>query len=376
MTLFGKILNYSRAKTPVLFLLSITASLSTTLAQEKGNEQGVQRSNLELPQIQVVPIKDTQTGRQYELYVKLPGEYSENEDKKYPVIYYTDAMWHVELLSGSAEYIMEEALLVGISWQKDFNKDLLEEVGAHVSRYRDYTVSPSSNPENQAKYQLGQASHHLDFIHNNVIRFVEDNYLTDPKNRTYFGYSAGGLFGAYILSSRPETFKNYLIGSPSLRGDISYLAELIADKDLNVNVFISNGTEELELSEHVKEFVTILKNKNDRTLSLTYEEITGDHQTAFPRISVRSIEWLAELNKPNFPLLEGPYMGQEPPGMIAEPFAPGIISTEGWELEGVFAPDMKEFYFTLDRGTDTAENPTNFKPTVIGFREENNIWTK
>ena len=45
-----------------------------------------------------------------------------------------------------------------------------------------------------------------------------------------------------------------------------------------------------------------------------------------------------------FPVLEGPYMGQKPPGLMAEPFAPGIISKDGWEIEGVFAPGMKEFY--------------------------------
>ncbi len=70
-----------------------------------------------------------------------------------------------------------------------------------------------------------------------------------------------------------------------------------------------------------------------------------------------------------FPLLEGPYMGQKPPGMVAEPFAPGIITTKGWEVEGVFAPGMKEFYYTT-----SAEEP--FRPTVIGFRLENNVWKK
>jgi len=68
----------------------------------------------------------------------------------------------------------------------------------------------------------------------------------------------------------------------------------------------------------------------------------------------------------DFPFLEGPYMGQKPPGMVAEPFAPGIISKEGWELEGVFAPGMKEFYFTTNRKS----------ATVIGFRQQNNVWKK
>ncbi len=72
--------------------------------------------------------------------------------------------------------------------------------------------------------------------------------------------------------------------------------------------------------------------------------------------------------------LEGPYMGQTPPGMMAEPFAPGIISKSGWELEGVFAPGMKEFYFTLDRSEYTGSTDKKFQPTVIGYRQENNIW--
>lgn len=71
----------------------------------------------------------------------------------------------------------------------------------------------------------------------------------------------------------------------------------------------------------------------------------------------------------NFPDLEGPYMGQKPPGLVAEPFAPGIISKGGWEIEGVFAPGMKEFYFVT---RSSKEKPA----TVIGFRQQGNVWKK
>ena len=74
-------------------------------------------------------------------------------------------------------------------------------------------------------------------------------------------------------------------------------------------------------------------------------------------------------NQDELPILKGPYLGQNPPGMVAEPFAPGIISKAGWELEGVFAPGMNEFYFTTDSGKDTPI-------MVIGFRQQNNIWKK
>lgn len=71
----------------------------------------------------------------------------------------------------------------------------------------------------------------------------------------------------------------------------------------------------------------------------------------------------------DFPVLKGPYMGQTPPGMTAEVFAPGIVSTDAWEVEGVFAPGMHEFYFTKRGGE-------NNRPTVVGFRQENDIWKK
>ena len=50
-----------------------------------------------------------------------------------------------------------------------------------------------------------------------------------------------------------------------------------------------------------------------------------------------------------------PYLGQPRPGMTPEKFAPGIVSTDaGIELNGVFTPDGREFFFTrLIDGVDT-----------------------
>ena len=73
--------------------------------------------------------------------------------------------------------------------------------------------------------------------------------------------------------------------------------------------------------------------------------------------------------KDEYPELKGPYLGQKTPGLVAEPFAPGIISKKGWELEGVFAPGMKEFYFTKRAADGEAS-------IIVGFRENKNIWKK
>ncbi|PKG86219.1 hydrolase [Colwellia sp. 75C3] len=265
--------------------------------------QANETSDFTLSRIQVLPIKDTQADRQYELYIKLPEGYSKNKDKIYPVIYLTDALWQIELLSGATEFMMEDAILVGISWQKDINEALLKEKGEHISRSRDYSISKSSNPEIQAKYQLGQASNHLTFIRNDVIKTIEKNYRTDPDNRTYFGFSSGGRFGAYILMAQPDTFKNYILGSPSLWRDIPLLFSLenpaLKSKTSAINLFISYGELEERLSPHIEDFVTKLKAKKYEGLSSIKHVVieSSGHSDSFPMLGVRSVKWLSNLSK-------------------------------------------------------------------------------
>ncbi len=69
----------------------------------------------------------------------------------------------------------------------------------------------------------------------------------------------------------------------------------------------------------------------------------------------------------DFPLLEGPYIGQTPPGLTPEVFAPGIVSKEHRDWTGRFTPDMQEYYFTRN-------NSKSRKSTKIVFTSENNKW--
>jgi Tol biopolymer transport system component len=50
-----------------------------------------------------------------------------------------------------------------------------------------------------------------------------------------------------------------------------------------------------------------------------------------------------------FPIPDGPYLGQTPPGSTPEIFAPGIVNREeSTDLEGMFGSDMNTFYFTRE----------------------------
>ena len=69
----------------------------------------------------------------------------------------------------------------------------------------------------------------------------------------------------------------------------------------------------------------------------------------------------------DFPILKGPYLGQEPPGMTPEIFAPGIVSTGYTEQFVYFTPDGKELYFLLRGAPHTV---------ILFMKEENGRWTK
>ncbi|NOY73533.1 MAG: hypothetical protein GXP14_14395 [Gammaproteobacteria bacterium] len=70
-----------------------------------------------------------------------------------------------------------------------------------------------------------------------------------------------------------------------------------------------------------------------------------------------------------FSASEDLYFGLKPPGMVAEPLALDIMSKEGWELGGMHAPDMNEFYFISSAGMPLG-------PLVVSFRKENRVWKK
>ena len=46
-----------------------------------------------------------------------------------------------------------------------------------------------------------------------------------------------------------------------------------------------------------------------------------------------------------FPVLKGPYLGQQVPGMTPQIFAPGIVSTSGHEYAPTFTPDGNDLYY-------------------------------
>jgi len=66
--------------------------------------------------------------------------------------------------------------------------------------------------------------------------------------------------------------------------------------------------------------------------------------------------------------LSGPFLGQDPPGLTPEIFAPGIVSTEDREFGITFSPDGKELFFTrMKQGAR--------KQMIVHTAEQQGGWT-
>jgi len=79
----------------------------------------------------------------------------------------------------------------------------------------------------------------------------------------------------------------------------------------------------------------------------------------------------------DFPILKGPYLGQELPGMAPEIFAPGIISTEErYELNAVFSQKGDEFYYEISTTTQEEKEQGRYFYVIMVTNMKNGVWAK
>ena len=78
--------------------------------------------------------------------------------------------------------------------------------------------------------------------------------------------------------------------------------------------------------------------------------------------------------KTEFPKLTGPYLGQKPPGITPEIFAPGTVSTDKDEINAVFSPDGKTFYFSRHTYSNLSKAGKDY--TIYYMKAGKNGWTK
>lgn len=198
----------------------------------------------EIADSEVWDVPDPVSRRGYQVFVALPPSYAKEPQRKYPVLYVTDADYAFPIIRQINRRLnldgprVEEFILVGLSYAKG-------EDGA-VSRRRDYTPTPNGPSSAPAGTVHGQGRAYQTYLRDQVKPFIAARYRVDPARALFLGHSYGSLLGAQILFTEPGLFSGYILGSPSLWYDkrrvlgmeASYAAR---NRDLPAKVFLYVG---------------------------------------------------------------------------------------------------------------------------------------
>ncbi|MFK3871971.1 alpha/beta hydrolase [Pseudoalteromonas rhizosphaerae] len=145
------------------------------------------------------------------VFIRLPSNFEPN--KRYSLIIRTDGNFNLtQWDSVMAELpAQQDTILVSIPnqfWTFTRNRDL-------VPPYARQDVNTQARPASENSPELfGQADQFLAFIEGELLPYLESHYKLD-NNRVLSGYSAGGSFVLYTMSTKPWLFNGYFAFSPA-----------------------------------------------------------------------------------------------------------------------------------------------------------------
>lgn len=147
-----------------------------------------------------ISIYDEELDTNFIVHVTLPSGF--DPEKTYPAFVLTDGVWRFgnhpalrkEMENGNAG----SALLVSIGY--------------------DYSMN-GMDDTNRKKYFCEKDKEFLDFITDNLMPYLGEQYNVDFGNSTLYGHSLGGTFAHYAVFNSDkyenQPFGNYIIGSPA-----------------------------------------------------------------------------------------------------------------------------------------------------------------
>ena len=174
-----------------------------------------------LQKVGVLDSLYSKTLKEYrKLYIQVPADYQENENKKYPVAFILDGEVFLPTVYNVQSFysggFTPEMVLVGISNANNRTRDLT------TSKIKEKYGMPF-NEEN------GQGENFSKFVETELIPYIENKYSV-TSFRTIIGHSYGGLFTIYTLLNHPQLFSNYVAIDPSLDWDNQKLLAEAKDK--------------------------------------------------------------------------------------------------------------------------------------------------
>lgn len=288
-------------------IASMLLLLLSPLAASRADEAGESPPRYEMPNTVVHALPSTASHRPYQVWVDLPPSYT-SSSKKYPVVFVVDADYSFPLVRsirnrlGAGGRNIEEFILVGLSYAAGDSPT--------ESRSRDYTPTDAlqhpHRPDQYGATHYGEAAAYRDYIEQQVFPLMAGRYRVDMSRRFFVGHSYGGLFGAFVLLTRPGMFQTYILSSPSLQYDNHVMKQYEQDyakshADLAARVLLYDGSYEtvrkgpryntsVDMVQDAGELARTLKKRGYPHLSVESFVIPDeDHLSVYPAMISRAL---------------------------------------------------------------------------------------
>ena len=298
----------SCAKTPSAAVANAVTDTAppTEQAPRKASALGGQRGEgapYEVVGSEVWNVPDPVSGRMYQVFVALPPSYDESPDRRYPVLYVTDADYAFPLARQIGRRLnvegpkLEEFILVGLSYSVGDD--------GMTSRRRDYTPTPNGPSSAPKDAVHGGAAPYIAYLREQALPFVAGRYRTDESRRLLLGHSYGALLGSQILFTDPDMFSGYIVGSPSFWYDRNVMSRFEKDygaghNDLKASVYMYVGEREApafgndaDMVADAKNMQAALRAHNYPSLRLKLDVLNDeDHLSVAPRGLTHGLKYL------------------------------------------------------------------------------------
>ncbi|MDO5558999.1 MAG: alpha/beta hydrolase-fold protein [Oscillospiraceae bacterium] len=150
--------------------------------------------------VKEISVYDEELDTTFIVHVTLPPDF--NKSETYPVFVMTDGVWrfgdHPALRKMMKNKETQDVLLVSIGY--------------------DFSIDGTDNGI-RGEYFCDKKEQFLNFITDNLMPYLGDEYKIDYEHSTLYGHSLGGVFTHYAAFNSDQyanqPFHNYIIGSPA-----------------------------------------------------------------------------------------------------------------------------------------------------------------
>ena len=224
--------------------------------------------------------------------VRLPDSYSNGNSpkEKYPVIILLDGSTYFQTAAGVVYFmssdrtrnnLMPESIIIAIE---------------NVDRERDFTVTKLKTKRPNT---MGGGRKFLEFIENELLPYIDENYRTKPV-RTLVGHSLGGLLTLNSFLDKNSIFDSYISIDPSIWWDEETMktkVDSITPDSLNKKLYIATANQgEANFERNKKRhdhFYALLKDKatGEQNVRIEYFE-NEDHRSVVLKALYEGLKYI------------------------------------------------------------------------------------